>query len=157
MADYSFEKAKSYAYRLIDYSPRSEKEFRDRLRKKGCSEDVIERIASDLKKEGLLGDKNFAKLWMKMRSQGAAGRGLSLIKMELICKGVDRDLVCETADKLKDGLDEEDTARQLLRRRRRSIEGMDRQKARARLYGYLRRRGFSSEVIWKVLDEAYRA
>jgi len=148
-------KAKAYAYRLLNYRSRSEKELRGRLKDKGYNAQVIDKLAEELKDEDLIDDKKFARLWAKMRSQGNA-RGLSVIKFELLSKGVDKDIVEETLSEAREAFSEEEIVRQLLNRRMRAVAGLDRQKARQRIYGYLKRRGFSTQVVLKVLDETYR-
>jgi len=108
----------------------------------------------DLKEGGLVDDKRFAKLWARTRSQ-LSPRGFSLIRMELLSKGIDRDIIDHTLDELKEDFDEEEIARGLFNSRLRLVKGLDRAKAKQRLFGYLKRRGFSSNTIYKLLNEAY--
>lgn len=147
-------RARSYADRLISYRPRSEKELSKRLKDKGYSCQIINRIINGLKEEGLIDDKKFAKLWARMRSH-TSPRGPSLIKMELLSKGIDRETVEDVVENLKKDFNEEEIARELFKKRLRLVKGLDRTKAGQRLFGYLKRRGFSSEVIYKLLNEAY--
>lgn len=154
MAELKLEKARAYAYQLIDYRPRSEKELQKRLRDKGYSEQIINRLISDFKEEGLIDDRGFARLWARSRFQ-TFPRSLSFIKLELLSKGVDKDIAEEVIEELKKDFSEEEIARELLKRRLRLVAGLDKSKARVRLFGYLKRRGFSSEVIYKLLNETY--
>lgn len=150
----NFSKAKAYAYRLIKYRPRSQGELQKRLEEKGYSDQIIDRLISDFKEEGLLDDEKFARLWARTRSQ-TSPRGLSFIRLELLSKGIDKDIVEETIEELKKDFNEEETARELLKKRLRLVAGLDKIKAKARLFGYLKRRGFSSEVIYKLLAETF--
>lgn len=152
MANSRFEKAKSYALRLIHNRPRSQEELRKRLREKGYPEQIIDRLISDFKEEGLIDDRCFARLWARTRSQ-TSPRGLSFIRQELLEKEVDKDIVEQTIEELKKDFNEEEVARELLKRRLRLVAGLDKQKAKIRLFGYLKRRGFSSQVIYKLLKE----
>lgn len=152
MEDSRLEKARAYAYRLIDYRPRSEKELQSRLREKDFSQQIIDKVTSSFKEEGLIDDQRFARLWARMRSQ-TSPRGPSFIRMELLSKEVDKDIVEQAIKELKKDFDEEKIARELLKRRLRSVAGPDKRKIRMRLFGYLKRRGFSSEIIYKLLDE----
>jgi len=148
------DRAKSYAERLLSYRSRSEEELNRRLRDKGYSSQVRSRTILDLKEEGLVDDKKFAKLWARMRFQ-TSPRGFSLIKMELLSKGIDRDIIDHTIDELKEDFNEEEIARGLFNSRLRLVKGLDSAKAKQRLFGYLKRRGFSSNTVYKLLNETY--
>ena len=152
MALKSYEKAKSYTYRLLGYRPRSHAEIINRLKEKGYNSQIRERLASELTAEGLIDDERFARLWLKSRLQ-TSGRSISFAARELIQKGIDRHIAEEAACEAGKSFDEESSARELLKRRLKAVRGLDRQKAKQRLYGFLRRRGFSSQIIYKLLDE----
>ena len=155
MADTILEKARSYALRLIDYRPRSCREIRSRLRQKGYGSHIIEKLVYELKQHGFLDDKEFARLWARSRSQ-TAGRGIALIRSELLAKSIDTQIVEDTVSALRSEYDEEDTARQIFKRRMRLLKGLDKIKAKARIYGYLRRRGFPDIIIYKLIGEEFK-
>jgi len=147
-------RARNHALRLINYRPRSEKELQNRLKERGYSQEIIGIIAGEFKAKGLIDDKAFARLWVRMRSQ-TTPRGLSAIKRELFLKEVDGGIADEAIGELKKNFDEEAVARGLLNKRLALMKGLDKQKQKARLFGYLKRRGFSDEVVYKLLNETY--
>jgi regulatory protein len=147
-------KARSYAYRLLNHRPRSEKEIRQKLYCKGFSKRVIDNILSDLKDKSFVDDNCFARLWMESRLQ-SSGQGFFKIKHELFQKGISEDIIENVTEQLKGSFDEYDIAAGLVQRRLAAIKGLDSDKARQRLYCYLKRRGFSGNTIQRVLDETH--
>jgi regulatory protein len=146
----SIQRAQIYAQRLIQYRPRSENELKSRLAEKGFTEDLIDRIVSSFKNQGLLDDRRFARLWVRMRSQQAM-RSTTFIKRELFLKGVDKEIIESAIDEAKKDFNEEGMARELFQKRLRLLQNLPQHKARQRLYGYLKRRGFSTGTIMRLL------
>jgi len=70
-------------------------------------------------------------------------------------KGIAEDIIEAVIARFKEDFNEYDMARQLVEARCRLVRGIGEDKARYRLYSYLKRRGFSDTVIYKVLDESY--
>jgi len=155
MAEKSYEKIKAYAYRLLNYRPRSKAEIVKRLKDRGYSQEAVSRVVSELSAEGLIDDKNFARLWARMRL-GSNPRSLSVIKFELTVKGIDAEIIEEVLAEIKANYNEEEIVSVLIKKRLRSVERFDEQKQRQRLLGYISRRGFSNAIAFKVLDEIYR-
>lgn len=153
------EKAKNYVYRLLGYRARSEKELRNKISEKGYSQKVISSVITQLKHEGLVDDKKFAVLWIKTRLEHNA-RSLLVIKHELLLRGVDKCVVENLLDDFKSGFDEEEVVKKLIETRMRAVRGLDQEKVKQRLYSFLKRRGFSNQIILKtlrnVLDETRR-
>ena len=147
-----YEKAKTYAQRLIDYRPRSENELKNRLIDKGYDTHDIDRIIGDFKAQGLIDDKKFARLWAGRRLQSSR-QAPAVIRRELLLKQVDKDIVEDAISRLSQDFNEEEAAGELVDRRLKTLRGIDKNKARQRLFGYLKRRGFSSTVIYRLLGE----
>jgi regulatory protein len=148
------DKAKSYAYRLLNYRPRTELEIRDKLRQRGFSEDIVDNLVLQLKEKSLVDDYNFARMWAKYRMHGN-NHGFFKIRQELLEKGIDKNTVEDIEQLLKKDFNEYDTAKQLISSRLKSMCGLDKDKAQRRLYSYLKSRGFSGSTIYKVINEAY--
>ena len=66
--DPSYQKAKNTALRLLTYRSRSEKEVERRLNGR-YTEDVIDQTLSDLRRQGLLNDAEFAREWREQREK----------------------------------------------------------------------------------------
>lgn len=146
----SHDKAKKYAFKLLSYRGRSEKEINERIIKKGMSKAVASSTVTYLKHLGLIDDKSLAEslkreaLSRKFLSQ----KGASLF---LHHRGVPREIIDEVLD--YDESVDLCTARRLLHKSMRPLRDTSSLKARRRLYGLLARRGYSPDTIKKVLKE----
>lgn len=150
-----FKKAKEYAYRLFKFRPRSISEFRERLSKRGFGEDVISGLVDDFKRRGLLDDIKFAKAWVTDRARLKPMARLK-IRMELEAKGVDKEYIDRAFDEALAGTDEYEVAKSLAQRRLWHSGKLDKITLQRRLLGFLGRRGFSYDVIAKVVKEVTR-
>lgn len=141
------EAALQQALRLLGYRARSVSEIRQNLQKHAFPEAVIEHTLARLQESGLLNDQQFAEAWVENRStfRPRARRALAL---ELRRKGVGEDLIRET---LAQTADEETLARQAARKYLPKVERLEWPAFRAKLGGFLARRGFSYDVIDPVL------
>lgn len=148
------QKARQYGYLLLRYRPRSIKEFQDRLIKKGFNRDTTNTITDEFKQSNLLDDKEFARAWVADRiSLKPAGK--SLIRRELTIKGIDSELISEVLGDIRPFYDEYETAKVLAEKRLRTLGRLNKLKKKKRIYAYLVRRGFSSDAIWKAINELF--
>ena len=151
--DAGMEKAKSDALRLLSFRPRSVAELRQRLKLKKYPESIIAPVIELLQKQHLLDDEKFAKLFANSRVNSRPA-GKRQIELDLKKKGLPGDLIRRTMESLTD-YDEKKTARDLVRRKKQKMSGVSDEKKKARLFGFLQRRGFSSGVIFSVLSELF--
>jgi regulatory protein len=150
----SFTKAKNYAFLLLKFRLRSERELYSRLKKKDFPESIIRKTISFLKEKGFIDDSVFAKNWISSRLKRPFG--LRRITQELKLKGVDREVIAQQVQGLKGNYCEEKVVEEIARFKLNKLKNVEPQKARSRLYGYLIRRGFSSEVIIDVINKLER-
>jgi regulatory protein len=130
---------------------RSRKELRQKLAKKDVPDDLAERLLDRFTEVGLVDDEAFARSWVesRQRSRGLARRALA---QELRRKGVDD----ETARTALDDLDpdqEEQAARLLVRKKLRSMRGVDHATATRRLAGLLARKGYPAGLAFAVVRD----
>lgn len=147
-------KAKSDALRLLSFRPRSVSEMRQRLKMKRFPADVIERTVELLSAQGLLNDEQFAKLFAHSRVFSRPS-GKRQLEFELKKKGVSP----ETAARAIAGLgeyDERQAAKDLVALRVSKMTGISVDKKKARVFGLLKRRGFSNQTIYSVFDELFK-
>ena len=131
----------------LSYRPRSERELRTRLRRRGFGDEIVQEVVNQLKERGLVDDIAFAEFWRDNR-ESFSPRSRHLLRLELKQKGVEG----ETIEQVIQGLDDEASAYQAASKRARSLPPKDYQEFRRRLGAYLRRRGFSFGVIGHTLD-----
>jgi len=91
----AYEKAISYALRLLGFRMRTEKELRDRLIQKGYHPEA-EQVINRLKELGYLDDQAYVESYVRSRAKPA---GRSRLKYELSQKkGIAKDIVEDTLD-----------------------------------------------------------
>ncbi|MFI6028284.1 regulatory protein RecX [Amycolatopsis magusensis] len=147
-------KAKEVCFDLLAARPRTKEELRQALRRKGFDEDTSETILGKLDNAGLIDDAAFAEVWVRSRhnNQGLARHALVA---ELKRKGVDAEIAVQAAGEV-DREAEEQKARELVRKRLRSLGNVDEQTAIRRLLGTLARKGYSQGLAYTVIREELR-
>lgn len=148
-------KVKSDALKLLSFSPRSVGEMRERLLKKRHDEALVDEAIASMRRQGFLNDELYAKLYAGARAN-ATPSGRKKLAFDLKRKGVEPKLIDQALGSLE-GYDEKEAARKLVESRLRRLAGVPPQKAKARLVGFLKRRGFSGDVIFSVLDKAFKS
>lgn len=143
-------RATDAAVQFIAHRPRSEKEVRDRLRKRDYSDMAIEIAIEKVRSWGYLDDREFARLWVENRVQHRP-RGERLLAQELRQKGIDREVIATILEETD--LNEYDSALELARKRAPRLANLDAQTRERRLAQYLARRGYGWDVIRPVLNE----
>jgi len=146
-----FKQARALAYRYLSHRDRSARETADHLKKKGFEEAVVQQTLRDLKKANYLDDRRFAEHWARTRAENRH-YGKFRLRQELIGKGLPQDLIEETLDTLFETVKEIDLARAVVEKKLPAMRDLDPGKKKSRLIGLLQRKGFSSDVIYKVLD-----
>ncbi|WP_295660153.1 regulatory protein RecX [uncultured Nocardioides sp.] len=131
---------------------RTRHQLAEKLAQKNVPEELATRLLDRFEEVGLVDDEAFAREWVQQRS---TGRGLArrALAHELRRKGIDDDVAREALEEL-DADDERETARELVRRKLRSVQGLDHDRATRRLVGMLARKGHSPGVAYAVVKEA---
>ncbi len=143
------EKYFDLACSYLSYRPRSEKEIRDYLKKKGIDEVLCEEVLGQLRDRDYVDDHEFAVWWVEQRNRFRP-RGKYALKMELGKKGIAKNIIEQV---LEAQVDEFVLARQVAKKKRSRYQDLDYWDKRKKLKGFLSRRGFSWEAINEVLDE----
>jgi regulatory protein len=141
--------ALSAAVKLLSARPYSERKLREKLVNK-FPRDEISQAVRRLKDERLLDDTRFAEDFVRARLVTRPRAGFVLIR-ELMQRGIARSLAQEVVNRLIPAESNEELARELLSRKQTMYRGLDEPMRRRRLTAFLARRGFSYEVIQKVL------
>jgi regulatory protein len=151
----SVEGAKEVCLRLLQFRPRTREELWQALARKGVEEQIAEEVLGRLGEVGLIDDKAFAEVWVRSRHT-YDGLGRRAIAAELRRKGVDDGLAAEAVAAVDYGA-EEQRARQLVRKKLRTIAGADEATAIRRLAGMLARKGYAEGMAFRVVREELRA
>lgn len=165
-------RAKNYALRLLHEEPNNgvddeaedsrpairskiytKSEMERRLAREGFSEEAIETTVEELIDSGHIRDRKYAENWI-VRRQKSNPRGKTLLKRELLDKGVDRETAEQVVAQVKTE-DEATLALQIAQRRMKQYRRLPVHVAKRRLHGFLARRGFGSEVVRHVLEQVF--
>jgi regulatory protein len=149
------EQARALCLRLLTGTPRTRRQLADAMRKREIPDDVAEQVLERFEDVGLIDDQAFANAWVESRHRG---RGLArrALARELRHRGVDTELVTEAVE-LLDSDQEEETARELVRRRLPGTRGLDRDRRIRRLAGMLARKGYLEGMSLRVVRDALAA
>lgn len=129
------------ALKYLKFRPRSVFEIEQKLKQKGITESEIKKVVTVLKKEKLLDDAEFAKMWVRDRNL-LRPTGSFLLKLELKKLGISSDII----EKVLQNQSEEDLAKEALGSKSR-LKSADYDKKA----NFLKRRGFSTSIIYKIL------
>ena len=138
-----YTRALQVALRYVSFRPRSITEVRRRVGKE-FSQPVVEHVLASLSRYGYLDDEDFARRWRDNRNRRRP-RGSFALRRELRAKGVADDIIDTTLH----SLDETNNAyRAGEKQARRWLERGDMPYGtfRRKMWDYLRRRGFASNV-----------
>lgn len=130
---------------------RTRSELAEKLRKRNVPQEIATRLLDRFEEVGLIDDAAFAQEWIAQRQ---SGRGLArrALAVELKRKGLD-DEIAQSALGEIDRDAEEEAAREQIRRKLRSMKGLDSDRATRRLVGMLARKGHSSGVAYRIVRE----
>ena len=146
-----FQRCLNAAVHYLSYRPRSEAELRKRLQQRGFDSDTVAAVITRLKEQGLVDDMAFAQFWKDNR-ESFSPRSQWLTKLELRRKGVASDII----DQAVDTIDDDDSAYRAVRSKAPGLACSDYQSFRRRLGEYLKRRGFSYEVIEHAVERMWQ-
>ena len=138
------------ALRLLSFRPRSSAEMRQRLKRIGFTEEVIDSALGRLLRSGLVDDARFAKEWAENRNEFRP-RSRRALEYEMRQRGLDR----EEIDRALEGLDESSLALQAARKHARKLQGLTAAEFYRKLYGFLARRGFGYETAKPAVEQAW--
>jgi len=138
-------------FRLLKFRIRSEKEIRNKLKAKRLADNIIDETVSYFKELDLIDDRRFAKEWISSRLLKPFG--IKRIRHELEAKGIECDTLEEELKKAFQDNREEDIVFQLAKNQAGKYKGIEPLKAKQRIFGYLSRRGFNTDAIYKAIKQ----
>lgn len=128
----------------------------------GIQAPLLDRVMNRLRELDYVNDEKFAAWWVDQR-QTHKPKGIRLLTQELKAKGVPDDLIKTLLGKRRDQLtcgrneidtlDERTLAMRALEKKLPHWQRLSKLDKKKKIYGFLGRRGFDSEVIHRVIDE----
>lgn len=143
--------AQGICLRLLTVRPHSRAELAEALGRRGIPEEVGEPVLDRLSEVGLVNDAAFAEsaVHSEHRHRGLSRRALST---RLRRRGVPDEIVRETVATIRPE-DEEQRARELVRRKLRTNTVRDASTLARKLGGMLARKGYSEGLAWRVIRD----
>ncbi len=140
------EKAYFKSIKFISYRDRSEKEVKDFLVRKKVDPKLIDSVIKLLREQELINDRKFANWWIEQR-QEFKGKSKSIIKSELIKKGVNKLLIDEVLEKTQEDLK---TATLLLEKNKYRFDRYKGDLRKIKITNFLKNRGYNWDIIEKL-------
>jgi regulatory protein len=154
--DEQYVQAKQRALDYLAHKPRTEAEVRRKLRRQDAADAVIDDVVARLYELDYLDDEAYAADYVRNRF-ASKKYGPVRIRRELVERGVDRHVAEAAVDDLFEEEDPVAAAREHAEKRwARLADEDDPRRRKQKLYRYLRRRGFTSDTIYPLLDELER-
>ncbi len=151
--------ARNTALRFLASRPRTERELRSKLREKEFSEEEISVVIQDLRRTGLINDREFARIVVR-DARALRPSGAPLLRRKLILLGVNPATVDEVLAEELPVTDQLAAARKLATHFLAKATAAQRrdppEKLRTRLSGFLARRGFPWDTIRDVIRETLK-
>ncbi len=141
-------KAFNLALRYLNLRIRSTKELKDYLAKKKFNQNVIQDIVRQLTDLKFLNDKTFGESLIRNRQK--KGKSSYLISYELKQKGLDEKTISELKE---NSLNDLETAKDFVERKKHLYQNLSKIEYRNKMGRLLQSRGFSFDIINKVLKE----
>ncbi len=135
--------------RYLTYRPHTEKELKDKLSKKGFATNDISNAVKRLKDLGYINDEDVAMRWVQSKVKQKCW-GISKITAYLINKGVSRDIINRVVKTVLNEIPEENIAKEALRKK---FGDNPLSVSAKKIAFFLNSRGFTPEIIYKIIGE----
>ncbi|MGP5164455.1 regulatory protein RecX [Arthrobacter rhombi] len=146
--------ARAIVLRQLTGSPKSRKQLADKLLERDIPDGIAENILDRFEELQLIDDAAFADAWVRSRAR-TRGLSRSALRRELRDKGIAEELSAAALEQLS-GEDEVEMARELVEKKVRSMPaGLERDKGVRRLVAMLGRKGYSSGIAFRVVNEVW--
>lgn len=152
-------RAQAIAFNYLSYRPRSSKEVIDHLMRKGYTRELAQKVVRHLQSLKYIDDIEFARMFVRDRLKRRPS-GYSMLRHALIVKGITPAVV---ENVLKEYVSDEkqfEAAQQIAEKRLKgannALAKLDPMKQRNRIFNYLLRRGFSTEIAQKTVRSLLR-
>jgi len=152
-----YEKLMGAVLRFVSYRPRSEKELRDFCQKtlkrhRTTAPIVVRQVLTRLRDLGYADDEAFINWWVNQRTSSTP-KGKRVIVSELMSKGIDREVIDVYFSETKNRVDEYALAIKAIEKKNNRWSKLPPSEQKKKLYGFLTRRGFDSNTVYRVVDD----
>lgn len=145
MKEVVLKRAKKKAMDLLIRSDKTEKELRDKLKKDGYPEFIIDQTLAYVHSFHYINEENQLETYIRYHSKG---KSKIILKQELVKKGFDRELISTYLDEL---YNEEDELKIAVKKKIGAKESIS-QEEKEKIFRYLFRKGFKQSDIIRELE-----
>lgn len=144
-------KAENLVSKLLSIHPRTVKEIKDKLGKRGFKDEIINQVVNHFLDLGYLDDKKYINLWLENQIKyRPSSRFLCFKKLKDL--GLNEDLIKEALDDKFNEKKEFEIALKISENKILEFRGLPRRKQMEKVGQFLSRKGFPESVIWKVFE-----
>ena len=136
------------AMHILERTDKTEAQLRKKLEESEYPKEAVESAIAYVTSYGYLDDRRYAEHYIEWKKQG---KGKARLKMELVQKGISREIIEEVLESTDFG-ETREMIRQIILKKRKTNIPMN-EKEKQRLYGFLMRKGFPSSDILAVMRE----
>ena len=136
------------AMHILERTDKTDAQLRRKLEESEYPKEAVESAIAYVTSYGYLDDRRYAEHYIEWKKQG---KGKARLKMELVQKGISREIIEEVLESTDFG-ETREMIRQIILKKRKTDIPMN-EKEKQRLYGFLMRKGFSSSDILAVMRE----
>lgn len=140
-------RARLRALHLLNDMDRTEAQLHNKLTQGGCTEEIADKALAYVKSFGYIEDGGYARRYITSRQSSKSRKE---IYAALCRKGIKREEIEAAMDECYGEADELEAVRALVRKKRFDPESAT-DTERQKMYGYLARKGFSYEMIRRVI------
>ncbi len=139
----------NYALKYLSFRNRSMKEISDYLAKKNFIEETTNTALKRLLDLKFLNDEEFARSWIESR-QKYKGKSKIVLRQELRIKGINNETINQLLNEADDDLE---IAKMAFEKKKKTLSRLAPVEFRKKMAGFLGRKGFSWNVISKLLKD----
>lgn len=159
-----YSKIYAKALNFLGYQARSKKEVEDKLvrsteRIKSLSEqeklEIREEILQDLEEQNLINDEKYALLYIQQRLNSPKPTSKLAMQQFLYRKGISKQLIQAALEGISVE-SEEASVNAAADKKLRTLAKYDARTAKQKLLGYLFTKGFSKDVVYRVVDTKFK-
>jgi len=143
----SIKRPLNLAIKYLSYQPRTVYEMQEYIKKKGFSEDIIEKIIEILLEQNHLNDRDFATLFIESKVRNKP-KSKFAFQYELKKKGINPSII----DAILEQYDDQDLALKAVRPKIRMWQNLDEDKFKKKMMNFLRYRGFNYDICLSTLN-----
>lgn len=145
-----FQKVYDKILRFATLRPRSEREYKNWLRKHKVHESLHKKLFEKLIHLDFLDDEKFATWWVDQRNNFRP-KSKRILNQELRIKGIDKEVIENVLSETK--IDEEKIAKEMLEKKIYRWKNLNDFEARKKMSAFLARRGFGWDIIKKTVND----